>query len=84
MNFHKFDYIDRRQSSQFDFIRIPKAMMVSDGIFSELSVQAKLIYGLNRSPILAHFQKMPVTLSTGQSLVVYTTCRGHTRPCSYP
>lgn len=46
MNFHKFDYIDRRQSSQFDFIRIPKAMMVSDGIFSELSVQAKLIYGM--------------------------------------
>ncbi|WP_036613280.1 replication initiator protein A [Oribacterium sp. P6A1] len=46
MNFHKFDYIDRRQSSQFDFIRIPKAMMVSDGIFSELSVQAKLVYGM--------------------------------------
>ena len=31
MEFRKFDYIDRVHSSQYDFIRIPKAMMDNDG-----------------------------------------------------
>lgn len=35
MGFRKFDYIDRGHSSQYDFIRIPKAMMDNDG-FLEL------------------------------------------------
>ena len=46
MEFRKFDYIDRGHSSQYDFIRIPKAMMDNDGFFGTLSIQAKLLYGL--------------------------------------
>ena len=46
MEFRKFDYIDRVHSSQYDFIRIPKAMMDNDGFFGALSIQAKLLYGL--------------------------------------
>ena len=42
MEFRKFDYIDRVHSSQYDFIRIPKAMMDNDGFFGALSIQAKL------------------------------------------
>lgn len=43
MEFRKFDYIDRVHSSQYDFIRIPKAMMDNDGFFGALSIQAKLL-----------------------------------------
>ena len=46
MEFRKFDYIDRGHSSQYDFIRIPKAMMDNDGFLGTLSIQAKLLYGL--------------------------------------
>ena len=46
MEFRKFDYIDRGHSSQYDFIRIPKAMMDNDGFLGSLSIQAKLLYGL--------------------------------------
>lgn len=46
MEFRKFDYIDRGHSSQYDFIRIPKAMMDNDGFLETLSIQAKLLYGL--------------------------------------
>lgn len=46
MEFRKFGYIDRGHSSQYDFIRIPKAMMDNDGFFGALSIQAKLLYGL--------------------------------------
>ena len=46
MECRKFDYIDWGHSSQYDFIRIPKAMMDNDGFFEALSIQAKLLYGL--------------------------------------
>lgn len=42
MEFRKFDYIDLGHSSQYDFIRIPKAMMDNDGFFGALSIQAIL------------------------------------------
>ncbi|MCF0129281.1 MAG: replication initiator protein A [Pseudobutyrivibrio sp.] len=38
-------YYYREEAEQFSFIRIPKAMMTEE-IFSSLSMQAKLLYGL--------------------------------------
>ncbi|MCR4745880.1 MAG: replication initiator protein A [Lachnospiraceae bacterium] len=40
-----FDYIDKTQSDQFNFIRIPRALF-TEGYFSNLSVQAKVMYGI--------------------------------------
>lgn len=39
-----FNYFEKNQAEQYSFIRIPKALM-TDSIFSELSVEAKLLYG---------------------------------------
>jgi hypothetical protein len=41
-----FDYIDRDESLQYAFIRIPKAMMDPDGYFQEISNGSKMLYGL--------------------------------------
>lgn len=40
-----FDYYYGAQAEQFNFIRIPKAMIV-DPMFADLSVNAKLLYGV--------------------------------------
>ena len=40
-----FDYYYGAQAEQFNFIRIPKAMIV-DPLFADLSVNAKLLYGV--------------------------------------
>lgn len=40
-----FDYYYGAQAEQFDFIRIPKSMIV-DPMFADLSVNAKLLYGV--------------------------------------
>lgn len=40
-----FDYMMVDQSEQFSFIRIPK-MMLTDDLFSKISLQAKVLYGL--------------------------------------
>ena len=40
-----FDYYYGAQAEQFNFIRIPKSMMV-DPMFADLSVNAKLLYGV--------------------------------------
>ena len=40
-----FDYYYGAQAEQFNFIRIPKAMIV-DSMFADLSVNAKLLYGV--------------------------------------
>lgn len=40
-----FDYYYGAQAEQFNFIRIPKSMIV-DPIFADLSVNAKLLYGV--------------------------------------
>ena len=42
---YSFDYYDIRESEQFSFFRIPKALF-SDSIFRDLSVEAKLLYGM--------------------------------------
>lgn len=39
------EYFFRNQAEQYAFIRIPRAMMTEE-IFSPLSVEAKLLYGL--------------------------------------
>ena len=41
----KFDYYYGSQADQFSFIRIPKAML-TEKIFSSLSLQAKMLYGI--------------------------------------
>lgn len=41
----KFDYYYGSQADQFNFIRIPKAML-TDKIFASLSLQAKMLYGI--------------------------------------
>ena len=41
-----FDYIDRDESLQYAFIRIPKAMMDPDGYFGNISSGSKMLYGL--------------------------------------
>lgn len=46
MEQRSFDYINLERSSQFDFIRIPKAMITSEGFFVSMSLQSKLLYGL--------------------------------------
>ena len=38
-------YYYKNEAGQFAFIRIPKAMMTEE-IFSPLSIQAKILYGL--------------------------------------
>ena len=38
-------YFYRQQADQFSFIRIPKAMMTEE-VFSPLSMQAKILYGM--------------------------------------
>ena len=40
-----FNYMMVDQSEQFSFIRIPK-MMLTDDLFSKISLQAKVLYGL--------------------------------------
>ena len=40
-----FDYYYGAQAEQFNFIRIPKAMIVNP-MFADLSVNAKLLYGV--------------------------------------
>ncbi|SKC04243.1 Replication initiator protein A (RepA) N-terminus [Lachnospiraceae bacterium] len=40
-----FDYIVSEQSNQFDFIRIPRAL-ITERFFSNLSLQAKVLYGI--------------------------------------
>lgn len=40
-----FDYYYGAQAEQFNFIRIPKSMIV-DPMFADLSVNAKLLYGV--------------------------------------
>jgi DNA-binding transcriptional ArsR family regulator len=42
----QFDYIDRDESLQFAFIRIPKALVDPDGYFRDLSNVSKMLYGL--------------------------------------
>ena len=42
---YSFDYYDIRESEQFSFFRIPKALF-TDPIFRDLSVDAKLLYGM--------------------------------------
>ena len=42
---YRFDYYDSRESEQFSFYRIPKALF-SDPMFRDLSVEAKLLYGM--------------------------------------
>ena len=42
---YSFDYYDSRESEQFSFYRIPKALF-SDPMFRDLSVEAKLLYGM--------------------------------------
>lgn len=42
---YSFDYYDIRESEQFSFYRIPKALF-SDPMFRDLSVEAKLLYGM--------------------------------------
>ncbi|QFJ54151.1 replication initiator protein A [Pseudobutyrivibrio xylanivorans] len=39
------NYFYKHQAEQYSFIRIPKAMMTED-IFSSLSVEAKVLYGM--------------------------------------
>lgn len=39
-----FAYYDKDQADQYSFIRIPRAMMTEE-IFSPLSVEAKILYG---------------------------------------
>lgn len=41
----QFSYYKRTEAEQFSFIRIPKAMMTEE-IFSSLSNQAKILYGM--------------------------------------
>lgn len=41
----KFDYYYGSQADQFNFIRIPKAML-TDKTFASLSLQAKMLYGI--------------------------------------
>ena len=41
----KFDYYYGSQADQFNFIRIPKAML-TDKTFSSLSLQSKMLYGI--------------------------------------
>lgn len=43
---YSFDYYDIRESEQFSFYRIPKALF-TDPMFRDLSVEAKLLYGMN-------------------------------------
>ena len=38
-------YFLGKQAEQFTFIRIPKLLM-TDGLFSDLSIEAKILYGL--------------------------------------
>jgi hypothetical protein len=40
-------------------ISIPLFLYMLDHIHTAIATQAKLTYGLNLSPILAHFQNMP-------------------------
>lgn len=40
-----FNYFYKKESEQFSFIRIPKAMMTEE-LFASLSIQAKILYGL--------------------------------------
>lgn len=42
---YRFDYYCSQESEQFSFYRIPKALF-SDPIFRDLSVEAKLLYGM--------------------------------------
>ncbi len=42
---YSFDYYDIRESEQFSFYRIPKALF-TDPLFRDLSVEAKLLYGM--------------------------------------
>lgn len=42
---YSFDYYYSRESEQFSFFRIPKALF-TDPIFRDLSVEAKLLYGM--------------------------------------
>ena len=46
MQRNDFDYISPVRASQYDFVRIPRAMLNADGPFAGLSLQAKLLYGL--------------------------------------
>lgn len=41
----RFTYYKKSEAEQFSFIRIPKAMMTEE-IFSSLSSQAKILYGM--------------------------------------
>ena len=40
-----FDYFYKEQADQFTFYRVPKVLIIDD-TFSELSTDAKLLYGL--------------------------------------
>lgn len=40
-----FDYYYGAQAEQFSFIRIPR-VMITEKIFSELSLQAKMLYSV--------------------------------------
>lgn len=41
----KFDYIYGKQADQYSFVRIPKRL-VTEKHFTNLSLQAKVLYGL--------------------------------------
>lgn len=39
-----FEYYYGKQADQYNFIKVPK-LLVHDGAFTELSVDAKMLYG---------------------------------------
>ena len=49
----KFDYYYTHESEQFTFYRIPKALF-TEPLFQDLSVEAKVLYGLMLDLSLIH------------------------------
>lgn len=53
----EFDYYYGSQADQFSFIRIPR-MLLTEDIFSSLTLQSKMLYSVRLNRIISHLQML--------------------------